>query len=137
MASRPAPSVDPRGESSARGGFSPEPGLSLGRHRGCDLNLQPESTSKGVDGLLVIVECESMADHGLAVDDTPHHQCQRPFEAVEHRHRPDDPDLVPIDVEPRKPHPGLTPPQAEDQEMSTPPPPAETHLHCRDPPGRG
>src|SRR5206468_11321871 len=90
-------------------------------NRRCDFRHQAEASSNDVDSLLVNVECESMAHHGLAVDDTPHHECQRPFEALEHRHRPDDPDLDPIDVERRKPHPGFTARHAEDEKCSTPP----------------
>src|SRR5205823_10333909 len=115
----PPPSVDPWGESSARGGFSPEPGLSLGRHRGCDLNLQPKPALERVDGLRVIIEGESMADHRLAVNDPPHHECQCPLEAIEHRHRPDDPDLVSINVEGRKLHAGLAAGHPEDEEGPT------------------
>src|SRR5207244_372013 len=120
----------------ARGGFSPEPGFNRGRRRGCDLNLQPEPTLKGVDGLPVIIECESMTDHRLAVDDTFYHKRQRPFEAVEHGHRPDDPDLVPIDVERRKLHPGFTAGHAEDEKCSTSPDPAETIFDGGDRAGR-
>src|SRR5438067_13043633 len=88
----------PWGDSLARGGFSPEPGFNRGRRRGCDLNLEREPSLKGVDGLLVVIEYESMTDHRLAVDDTPYHQRQRSFEAVEATHRPDARDLVPIGV---------------------------------------
>src|SRR5437879_3653283 len=113
--SRPVPLIM-LGDSLAGGGSSPEPGSSLGRRRGCDLNFQPEPTLESPDGLLVIIERESMADHGLTIDDTPHHECQRPFEAVEHGHRPDDADLVSIDVERRNLHARLAAGHPEDEE---------------------
>src|SRR5882762_4592588 len=72
-----------------------------------------------VDGLRVIIEQESMADHRLAVNDPRHHECQCPLEAIEHRHRPDDPDLVSINVEGRKLHAGLAAGHPEDEEGPT------------------
>src|SRR6267143_1125462 len=113
------PQRRPWADSSARGGFSPKPGSSRGRHRRRDLNLQPDPALERIDGFRVIIEGEPMADHRLAVNDPPHHECQCPLEAIEHRHRPDDPDLVSINVEGRKLHAGLAAGHPEDEEGPT------------------
>src|SRR6202171_6760052 len=67
-----------------------------------DLNFQPAAGQERVDRAGVFVELESVRDHGLAVDDAFREQRERPLEAVEDRPRPDDLDLVVVDLERRE-----------------------------------
>src|SRR5260370_42180239 len=65
------------------------------------LPLEPRSRAEGVDLFHVIIERESVRDHRLAVDDAFGKQRERPFEAVQNRHRADDLDLVVVDAKRR------------------------------------
>src|SRR5260221_2711512 len=75
--------------------------LHLG-HLGRDLNLEPTAGEESIDRALVLVEPESIRDHGLGIDDALGEHGEGALEAVEDRHRADDLDLVVVDAKSRE-----------------------------------
>ena len=77
------------------------PSLPTSRPSRCDLNFEPGPGQERIDRAGVLVEFESIRDHGPTVDDSLREQREGSLEAVEDGHGADDLDLVVVDLEGR------------------------------------